>query len=180
MLGRQSRGRLVVFGGLGLVLVAAVVSTVAVVAGGGGSGRPPVPPTRARAYTEQDACLLTGSSGVAKGGEAARVWDGMREASRDTRARVAYTPVTGAQTAANATPFLNGLFQRSCDVVVASGRAEVAAVREAAGGRPKTRFVLVGGTVNEEGAGGNTTVVAAGAGLSGRVASAVREALQEQ
>ncbi|NEA38813.1 hypothetical protein [Streptomyces sp. SID11385] len=179
---RQSPRRLwrrtLALGTAALLLVAAVTVTVAVLLGRDGGGRPPVPPTRARAYSQQDACLLTSASGVTAGTTAAVVWDGMRDASRDTHARVAYTPVTGAQTVENATPFLNGLFQRSCEVVVAWRGAEVAAAREAAGERPRTRFILVGGVTDGGGSKGNNTVVVAPDGeVRAHIADAVREAV---
>jgi hypothetical protein len=102
------------------------------------------PAPRARQYTDCSACLLTGAQGVI-GAQAAPVWAGMRDASLATRAKVSYLPVTGAQTRENAAPFLAGLVQRRCDVVVAVGDAQVSAVAVAASGYPKVRFVVVGG-----------------------------------
>ncbi|MDR3081442.1 MAG: BMP family ABC transporter substrate-binding protein, partial [Streptomyces sp.] len=108
----------------GCAAVAAVCVGLAVF--GDGDDRPPVPDTRARHYTETDACLLTGESGITTGTHGATVWAGMQDASLKTHARVSYTPVTGEQSAAAATPFLNGMLQRSCEVVVATGKAELA------------------------------------------------------
>lgn len=51
-----------------------------------GSSRPPIPATRARHYTESDACLLTDRHGI-NAKAAAAVWQGMQDASsRRTRA----------------------------------------------------------------------------------------------
>ncbi|MFI7385961.1 hypothetical protein [Streptomyces sp. NPDC049813] len=151
-------------------LVAAVVTAFALF--GGGDDRPPVPDTRARHYTETDACLLTDGSGITAGSRGATVWQGMQDASATTHARVSYTPVTGEQTVGSATPFLNGQLQRSCEVVVASGGAERAAARLAAPAHRTVRFLLVGGAP-AEGDGGNITVVGA---ERAAVARAVRAA----
>ncbi|MGW0939566.1 hypothetical protein [Streptomyces sp. NPDC002666] len=148
------RRRHLAYAGAALVVVVAVAVAFAVF--GGGDDRPPIPDTRARHYTETDACLLTGESGVAAGTRGADAWQGMRDASARTRARVSYTPVTGEQTVGNATPFLNGMLQRSCEVVVASGRAELAAARLVAPAHPKVRFVLAGAGV-AKGDGDNIT-----------------------
>jgi basic membrane lipoprotein Med (substrate-binding protein (PBP1-ABC) superfamily) len=105
--------------------------------------------------------LLTDAQGLT-GAQAAPVWAGMQDASLATRAKVSYLPVTGAQTRENAAPFLAGLLQRHCDVVIAVGDAQASAVAAAASEYPKVRFVVVGG----EGVhGANVTPVpAAGAG----------------
>lgn len=68
----------------------------------------------------------------------------MQDASRKTHARVRYAPVTGEQSAAGARPFLNGLLQRSCDVVLADGRPEATAAAQTAPRYQKVGFVLVG------------------------------------
>lgn len=103
-----------------------------------------VPDTRARHYKDVDACLLTGKDGITAGTTAAEVWQGMQDASLKTHARVSYVPVTGEQSAANARPYLNGLLQRSCDVVVATGEPEVTAATQTAPQYQKVDFVLVG------------------------------------
>ncbi|MFJ8110260.1 hypothetical protein [Streptomyces sp. NPDC096132] len=133
--------------------------------------RPPIPATRARAYTDVDACLLTGEQGITAGTTAAAVWQGMQDASLKTHARVSYAPVTGEQSTGNARPFLNGLLQRSCDVVLAVGGPEVAAAQETAARNKKVDFVLVGGTR----AGANVSTVSTGDGLRAGVAQAVEK-----
>ncbi|WP_162602677.1 type 1 periplasmic-binding domain-containing protein [Streptomyces spongiicola] len=110
---------------------------------GGGQDGPPDP--RARQYKDFDACLLTGEKGIAAGTPAAPVWEGMQEASLETRVRVSYVPVVGPQSADNARPFLNSLVQRRCDVVLAVGEAQVDAVRSGAAQHPGIRFVAVDG-----------------------------------
>ncbi|WP_229849024.1 BMP family ABC transporter substrate-binding protein [Streptomyces melanogenes] len=149
----------------------AVAVTGAAVAGSllASDDKPGPPDARARQYRNIDACLLTGPQGVAEGTLGASVWAGMQDASSATHARVNFVPVTGEQTQANATPFVNGLVQRSCDVVVAAGKAPVAAAAAAAKGHPKVRFVLVDGQAN----GGNVTAVESGDGLRADVARAV-------
>ncbi|WHM36481.1 BMP family ABC transporter substrate-binding protein [Streptomyces sp. BPTC-684] len=133
--------------------------------------KPGPPDPRARQYKNVDACLLTGDKGVTEGTDGAPVWAGMQDASKATRARVNFVPVTGEQTAANATPFVNSLIQRSCDVVVAVGKAPVAAAEAAAKAHPKVRFVVVGG----EAAAANVTVVKPGDGVRADVTRAVEQ-----
>ncbi|MFE0778378.1 BMP family ABC transporter substrate-binding protein [Streptomyces sp. NPDC058861] len=118
--------------------------------GGEESGGPP--DARARQYRDFDACLLTGEQGVVAGGPAAPVWEGMQAASEDQgrHIRVTFVPVMGEQTEANARPFLNGLVQRSCEIVVASGAPQTAVAEEAAAKNPKVRFVTVGRTGGAE------------------------------
>jgi hypothetical protein len=165
-------GRRLVFGALvGVVLVAALV--VGVVLFGGGN-RPPIPNARARVYEDFDACLLTGKDGIAAGTQGSAAWKGMQAASQRTHVRVSYAPVTGRQSAAAARPFLNSLFQRSCDVVVASGAPEVRAAVEGAGAHSHVRFVLVG---QEEKAARNVVYVRPGAGLAAKVKDAVTRAV---
>lgn len=107
---------------------------------------PSEPAPRARVYRNVDACLLTDGHGLS-GGQAAAVWAGMQDASGDTRIRVSYLAVQGEDTVSNALPYLAGLLQRGCDVVLAAGPAEVSAVAADARKYPKVRFVVVGGTV---------------------------------
>ncbi|GAA0581295.1 BMP family ABC transporter substrate-binding protein [Streptomyces crystallinus] len=133
--------------------------------------KPGPPDPRARQYKNVDACLLTGDKGVTEGTEGAPVWAGLQDASQTTHARVNFVPVTGEQTAANATPFVNSLIQRSCDVVVAVGKAPVAAAEAAAKAHPKVRFVVVGG----QAAAGNVTAVKQGDGVREDVARAVKQ-----
>ncbi|MFJ8363579.1 hypothetical protein [Streptomyces sp. NPDC093984] len=137
--------------------------------------RPPIPDTRARHYTETDACLLTDKDGIV-GHTAAAVWQGMQDASLKTHARVSYTQVTGEQSVGNARPFLNGMLQRSCDVVLAVGLPEVTAAADTAPHYGKVGFVLVGGGHD----GGNVSTVGVGDGLRAGVAAAVERAVNDR
>ncbi|WP_137994646.1 BMP family ABC transporter substrate-binding protein [Streptomyces vilmorinianum] len=140
---------------------------------GGGQDGPPDP--RARQYKDFDACLLTDEKGIVTGAPAAPVWEGMQEASGDTQVRVTFVPVMGEQTLANVQPFFNGLMQRQCDVVLASGAPQVKAVEEGAGKHPKVRFVVVDGSKKA----GNVTLVTSGKTLKSAVADAVRQAVKD-
>lgn len=152
-----------------------------------GSSRPPIPATRARHYTETDACLLTDRNGI-NTKAAAAVWQGMQDASLATHARVSYSSVTGEQSTANARPFLNAMLQGSCEVVLAVGDPEVKAAREATGRYSKLGFVLVGSGSGSGSEGGskdkagadNVAWVPAGAGLRAGVAAAVKRAVDAQ
>jgi hypothetical protein len=129
-----------------------------------------LPPARARAYENVDACLLAGSEGLADP-TAAQVWAGMEDASKATTARVSYLAVTGPPTEAAAEPYVGSLLVAGCKVVVASGSAERAAALADAGKFSSVRFIVQGA------AGGsppNVTAVAfASSGLRATMATAV-------
>ncbi|MEU1491336.1 BMP family ABC transporter substrate-binding protein [Streptomyces sp. NPDC005776] len=155
-----------------------VCALVAVWVFGGDDEAASPPDARARQYQDVDACLLTGEDGIEAGTPAAAVWQGMEAFSGDTRVRVTHVPVMGEQSAANALPHLNGLIQRDCEVVLASGRAQTEAVRKAAAGHPGVRFVVVGSEGEGGGAeAGNVTVVAPGDDVPDQVAKAVGRAV---
>ncbi|MCT9108431.1 hypothetical protein ACFWD7_37175 [Streptomyces mirabilis] len=167
-----------VLGGRGVAMVAgAVIVAVAVAVTGYFLSRTDtkrrVPDTRARHYKDVDACLLTGKDGITAGTTAAEVWQGMQDASLKTHARVSYVPVTGEQSAANARPYLNGLLQRSCDVVVATGEPEVTAATQTAPQYQKVDFVLVGDAGADSTNAKNITVTRVGDGLRAEVAGVV-------
>ncbi|MEU0073178.1 hypothetical protein ABZ027_27045 [Streptomyces sp. NPDC006332] len=168
---RSLRGRTIALATGAVAVVAAVVVTLVLL--NQGDDRPPVPETRARHYTEADACLLTGEKGITAGAEA-EVWQGMQDASAKTHARVSYAQVTGEQSAGNARPFLNGMLQRSCEVVLAVGKPEVTAAAQTAPQHRKVGFVLVG---DGKAGGSNVTAVRAGDGVRAGVADAVERAV---
>ena len=127
----------------------------------GTSGGPGPPPSRARVYSAVDACLLTGSQGIADP-SVTPVWSGMQDASLATRAKVSYLAVSGPDTAGNALPFLGSLLVRHCNVIVADGAAEQAAVDTDAARFSAVRFVVVGTgapTVDVTSRAANVTVV---------------------
>ncbi|WP_309226327.1 BMP family ABC transporter substrate-binding protein [Streptomyces lunaelactis] len=164
------RGRAGWAAGSAAVLVLGLVA-VWLFLGGEKSG-PPDP--RARQYKEFDACLLTDDKGILAGTPAAPVWEGMQQASQDTRARVNYVPVMGEQSAENARPFFNSLMQRQCDVVLAVGTPQVEVTEAGAKQHPKVRFVVVDGAEKA----GNVTVAKSGDGLKETVAEAIRQAVK--
>lgn len=130
-----------------------------------------LPPPRARVYGSFNACLLTDSAGVS-GPTAAPVWAGMQAASVKTSRKVSYLAVSGPDTEPNAVAFVNTLVQRKCDLVLAVGDSEVAAVAAQAKAFPAQRFVVVGSAA----AGANLTVVPAGAAQA--VQTAVTQAVE--
>lgn len=164
-------------------MVVAVAVTIAVVAGSGSDRPRKLPPTRARVYTQAQACLLTGARGLADPA-AVPVWAGMRDASAGTHAKVTYLAMAGEQTAAEAGPYLATLADRKCTVVLTVGAAPDGAARAAGVKYPGTRFVVVGGGPNASpstGSGGsNVTTVTEGTAATTRsaVAAAVAGALR--
>ena len=134
------------------------------------SGGRVLPAARARAYESVDACLLTGSKGLADP-SAAQAWAGMEDASRTTSARVSYLAVTGPATPAQAEPFAGSLLVSGCNVLVASEAPERAALLAEAGRFGSVRFVVPGPAA---GSPPNVTVLAfTPTGLRSGVAAAV-------
>jgi basic membrane lipoprotein Med (substrate-binding protein (PBP1-ABC) superfamily) len=115
---------------------------------------PAGPPPRTREYRDVTACLLTDERGIS-GAQAAPVWAGMQEASLATLAKVQFLEVDGAQTPENAQTYLASLVQSRCDLVLAVGDAQLAALAATAPKYPNMRFVSVGGTAS----GPNVSVV---------------------
>lgn len=171
---RALRGRTLALTAGALVAAAALTVTAVLLFSSHDDDRPAVPDTRARAYTDVDACLLTGDKGITADTTAAAVWQGMQDASLKTHARVSYAPVTGEQSTGNARPFLNGLLQRSCDVVLAVGDPEVTAAKMTAPQYKKVEFLLVGAATRT---GANVRTVATGDGLRAGIADAVEHAV---
>ncbi|MBB5872534.1 basic membrane lipoprotein Med (substrate-binding protein (PBP1-ABC) superfamily) [Allocatelliglobosispora scoriae] len=100
-------------------------------------------PPRARKFLEITACLLTDDKGIT-GPQAAQIWAGMGDASAENHVQTEYLAVTGDQTAENALAYLNGLAMGHCDLLFATGDAQVAAVRTGAARFPAVLFRPVG------------------------------------
>ncbi|MFD8915092.1 hypothetical protein [Streptomyces sp. NPDC059575] len=183
VLGRAVVARLRSLTGRTIALAGGALGVAVIVVAGvflfGNNDRSPVPDTRARHYTEFDACLLTDEKGIADGTTAAEVWQGMQDVSLKTHARVSYTPATGEQSIGNVRPFLNGMLQRSCEVVLAAGRPQLEAAAQAAPEHRKVGFLLVGGKGGTED-GANVTAVRTGHGLRAAVAASVERAVDGQ
>ncbi|MFJ9740279.1 BMP family ABC transporter substrate-binding protein [Streptomyces sp. NPDC101166] len=171
---RSRRGRLA--GGVAVALLALAGGLWLLLGGDEDGNRPP--DSRAREYQDVDACLLTGADGIAQGTVASSVWDGMQQASEETRARVSWVPVTGEQSAANVRPFLNGLVQRQCEVVLTVGTPQAQAVEAIAPQHPSLPFLVVGKGVAT--AKNNVTVVPPGEGLKAAVEREIRDAASDK
>lgn len=133
-----------------------------------------LPPARARSYENVDACLLTGPRGLADP-VAAQEWAGLEDASRATTARVSYLAATGPATAAGTAPFVGSLLVRGCQVIVAAGVPERAAVLADAARYPETRFVVAGPAA---GAPNLAALPFTPSGLPAAIASAVESGLR--
>ncbi|WP_371792334.1 BMP family ABC transporter substrate-binding protein [Streptomyces sp. NBC_01471] len=156
----------------GAVVVAATAAMVALMAGGGGAHE--IPPSRARAYSQQQACLLTPANGLADSA-VTQVWEGMQDASALTKAKVSYLAVTGPQNAANAAPYLASLVSRQCTVVVTVGAAPDGAATRDAKRFPKTRFLLTGTHSQGSGSANLTNAENTRAAIASAVTAAVRD-----
>ena len=157
-----------------------VLIAVGVVAVAGGawtlwpSNTAKAPAPQARQYSNFSACLLTDDVGV--GSRQARpVWAGMQQASAQTSARVSFLEAVGPTDADNISSYLNTLLQRRCNVVLAAGAPQVAAVVAAASSAPGTHFIVVGAPS----AGPNVASLAAGGddAVAGAVARLIDDAV---
>lgn len=101
---------------------------------------------RARQYTSFKSCLLTDSKGIAQE-PASFVWDGMQRASLETLSKVQYLANTEVKST-NALPYLGTLLQTRCNLIIAVGKTQTAAVATSAPSHPRIRFVVVGAAVN--------------------------------
>jgi len=153
--------------------VAAVLAAGGVVAGCGSSGGPASDP-RVRTYTNFRACLLTGAQGISAP-EAAPAWAGMQSASLATHAKVSYLAASGPQTEANVTAYVGSLVVQQCDVIIAAGAAEQAAVIAEAGRFRSVRFAVVGTSAGPVAGGAANVALIAGdpAAVQSGVASLV-------
>jgi basic membrane lipoprotein Med (substrate-binding protein (PBP1-ABC) superfamily) len=120
-------------------------------------------------YLQFTGCLLTNSQGLT-GQPASSAWAGLRDAAAATRMQLHYLAVP--TTASDAAPYLAGLVDQRCDLVVAAGLAQAKAVQSDAHLFARVRFVVVGGSAS----GANVTVVATG--VRARVAQLATAALQ--
>ena len=106
------------------------------------------------------------------------MWQGMEDASLATRAKVEYLPVMSGESAGAAAPYLASLLQRHCQVVIATGAAQVAAVDAAAAAHPSVRFVVVGEAAGRLGGARVTSVTAPVARVRAAVAALVTASVQ--
>jgi hypothetical protein len=68
----------------------------------------------------------------------------MQQASAQTSARVSFLEAIGPADADNISTYLNTLLQRRCNVVLAAGAPQVAAVLAGASSARATHFIVVG------------------------------------
>jgi len=130
-------------------------------AGCSSSGSHLVADTRVRAYTGYQACLLTGSRGIF--GSAAPAWAGMETGSLATHAKVSYLAVRGPQTSGYAATYVATDVVQKCDLVIADGAAEEAAVIASATRFRSTRFAVVGTTAGPVAGAVNVAIVSGNA-----------------
>ena len=125
-------------------VVAALALVLGVVVAWRMSRSSPTSQPRERQYRASTACLLTDDKGLA-GEQAKAAWTGMQEASAATLIKVQYLSISGPQTAANGLSYFNSLGVQKCAVVVAVGKAPVAAMVDGHPRFPEIRCVAVGG-----------------------------------
>ena len=101
---------------------------------------------RARQYTDFKSCLLTDHKGISEK-PASLVWDGMQHASLKTLSKVQYLTNTEVKST-NAFPYIGTLIQTHCNLIIAVGKSQTAAVESTARSHPRVRFVVVGATVH--------------------------------
>jgi hypothetical protein len=96
-------------------------------------------------YLAFSGCLLTGWQGQSGQLDSA-AWTGLEDAAAATRMQVHYLAVPAG--APSAAPYLAGLAEQRCGVVVAAGAAEAQAVSSDAHLFADVRFVVVGGSAS--------------------------------
>lgn len=124
-------------GTAGALVIAAAIAALLI-----NSRTPGQPAVRARQYTAHQACLLTDAHGITTP-QAAAVWAGMEDASLATHAKVIYLQTAGPATVGNTIPYANTLIQRHCDMILATGDPQTAALAHIAHTAPGIRFVLL-------------------------------------
>jgi len=127
-------------GALAAAGAALVIGMVPACSSGGG---PAAVPSRARAYANVDACLLTGPRGVFDPA-AVPVWAGMEDVSVTGQVRASYLEVPNPVTPGSALSHLNSLIVQKCALIIAVGDQERAAVLAEARQFPSVRFVVLG------------------------------------
>jgi hypothetical protein len=166
-MGKARRARVA----LAAVGVAVGLAVAACGLAGCSSGGHAAPAPRARAYANVDACLLTGPGGVADPA-AAPVWAGMADVSATGQVRTSYLAVPAPATAASVQSHLGSLLVSKCDLIIAVGDPERAAVLAQAPNFPSVHFLVLGPAArvspNVE------TLDFAPSGIRAAVASAVR------
>jgi basic membrane lipoprotein Med (substrate-binding protein (PBP1-ABC) superfamily) len=126
---------------------------------------------RARQYTAFKSCLLTNSHGISEN-PASAVWKGMQQASLKTHSKVQYLENTEVKST-NAVPYLGTLLQTRCNLIIAVGDVQTAAVSATAGSNPDTKFVVVGTTANHPNV---TSVTSKPEDAQGRIAELITSA----
>jgi len=153
------------------LMAAGVAVALGGLAGCSSAGYVAPAPTRARVYANMDACLLTGPGGVADPA-VAPVWAGMEEVSATGQVRTSYLAVSAPATAASVQSHLGSLLVSKCDLIVAVGAPERAAVLAQARKFPSVHFLVLGPAAA---APSNVDALAfAPSGTKAAVASAVR------
>ena len=132
---RFARG---VLSGAGVAVMAALLAACSA-----GAGSPGSVPSRARAYANVDACLLTGPHGISDPATA-QAWAGMEDVSVTGKVRASYLEVTAPETTGTALTHLNSLILQKCTLIIAVGGPERAAVLADAGRFPAVHFVVIG------------------------------------
>jgi len=98
---------------------------------------------RTRVFANYRACLLTGPEGISTQ-PAQAAWTGMQQAANTTNERVTTQPVTGTQTTANATIYLNTLAMQGCGIIITAGTLPDQAARAGATAFPHIKFLAIG------------------------------------
>jgi basic membrane lipoprotein Med (substrate-binding protein (PBP1-ABC) superfamily) len=101
-----------------------------------------IPAARTRTTIAFTACVLTDSHGIA-GKDAAPAWRGVLNAQASTNLRAQSLQVAGKGRTADAVIAVNTLTQRSCNLIIAAGDPQVAAVWKQASLYPEQDFLVI-------------------------------------
>ncbi|WP_329174530.1 hypothetical protein [Streptomyces sp. NBC_01477] len=111
------------------------------------------------------ACLVTGPTGAQEAPLVRGSWDGLRETAKNGKVNAQRFTVPDTKPDV-ALPFLNGVVQQQCEVIITAGGPMQAATEAAARANPRQRFAIVGSPATRP----NITAVAAADGPAAKAA----------
>lgn len=107
------------------------------------SGGRYIPPARTRTTIEFTACVLTDPHGIISTA-AAPAWQGVQAAQAATNLKAQTLQTARADHLTDAVIAVNTLAQRSCNLIIATGPRQTAAVWKQASLLPTQRFLVIG------------------------------------
>ena len=102
--------------------------------------------------------MLTGPGGISRD-PAAAAWASLQPVAAQAKVRLSYLAVAGEDSVPRATSFIAVQARQGCDIIVAVGESEVAAVTTSMTAYPHIQFVVVNSDIDAETAGSRVQVL---------------------